>query len=112
MTKEQDNRKREPKQIVTLNDLPEKLEISDDISWRDVNDETIILHLKSGEYFTLNDTAKYLWKGICEDKQPRELVLLMAQDYNLKPEEVESDVLDFFVGLMQKDVFVWGELNL
>lgn len=108
MTKELSKGKGIGKPFIRLDALPEKLEVSSDISWRDVNNETIILNLKSGEYFTLNDTAKFLWKGICENKQPRELVLLLAQDYNLKPEEVESDVLDFITGLMQKDVFECG----
>ncbi len=108
MTKEQMKSKGIAKRIIKLDVLPESLEVSSDVSWRDVNDETIILNLKSGEYFTLNDTGKFLWKGICENKQPRELVLLLAQDYNLKPEEVEPDVLDFITGLMQKDVFESG----
>jgi hypothetical protein len=108
MTKGQTKEKCVAKQLVKLDALPEMLTVSSDVSWRDVNDETIILNLKTGEYFTLNDTAKFLWKAICDNKQPSELVQLLAHEYGLRPEEVEADVLDFIEGLTQKDVFEYG----
>jgi hypothetical protein len=106
MTKEPSKMKYIAKPCIKLDDLPAKIEVSSEISWRDVNGETIILNLKTGEYFTLNDTGKILWKGICENQKPSELVLSLANEYKMDNKEVERDVLDFISGLLQKEVLI------
>lgn len=106
MTTEQSKKKGIAKPFIKPKDLPAKIEVSSEISWRDVNGETIILNLKTGEYFTLNDTGKILWKGICESQKPSEIVLSLANEYNIDYKEVERDVLDFISGLLQKEVLI------
>lgn len=106
MTNEQTKGKGIARAYRKLGSLPASVEISKDISWRDVNGETIILNLKTGEYFTLNETGKFLWKGFSENKQPGEMVELLAGEYHVAAAEVAPDVLEFIEGLMNKDVFV------
>jgi len=92
--------------ILKLESLPASISISSEISWRDVNGETIILNLKSGEYFTLNETGKFLWENICENVPPQELVKDLAKEYNVEAKDVECDVLDFIAGFVQKEVLI------
>lgn len=106
MTKELPKMKSIAKPLIKLEDLPAKIEVSSEISWRNVNGKTIILNLKTGEYFTLNDTGEILWKGICESQKPSELVLSLANEYSMDNKEVERDVLDFISGLLQKEVLI------
>lgn len=60
----------------------------------DLDDETVILSLKSGEYFGLNLVAAAVWRLIQERRSVAALRdALLAQFTNVTPEQCEAELL-------------------
>ena len=83
-----------------------KVKLSDDLSWRDVNDEMVALNLKTGEYYTFNDVGRGIWLALTDDKSPSEIVEMVVTKYDTKRAAAESDVADFVGGLLDKGVLI------
>ena len=83
-----------------------KVKLSDDVSWRDVNDEMVALNLKTGEYYTFNDVGREIWLALTDDKSPSDIVEMVIVKYDTERAAAESDVTDFIVGLLDKNVLI------
>jgi hypothetical protein len=53
-----------------------------DVIFENFGDETVLLHLESGKYFSLNPSAMYFWELLCEGVAPREISTHVAARYN------------------------------
>ncbi len=69
--------------------------ICEDFTWRDVNDEVVVLNVKSGEYFTFNDVGRFVWKAISSGKNVDESVRMVVDEYDVEPEKAASEIRDF-----------------
>ena len=92
---------------VKLADLKEfsegdTFELAENISWRDIDGELIVLNLQSGEYYTLNDSARSLWTPLAEGKSIGEIVGAITAEFEAPVETVRTDV-NFFVNCLIKD---------
>ena len=83
-----------------------EVKLSDDLSWRDVNDEMVALNLKTGEYYTFNDVGREIWLALTEGKSPGEIVEMIVAKYDAERAAAESDVADFVGGLLDKGVLI------
>lgn len=55
--------------------------------------ETVLLHLQRGEYYTLNDSGSLIWQGL---QQQQDLVAVserLALHYHLSPVEASAHVI-------------------
>lgn len=77
---------------------------SDDLSWRDVNDEMVVLNLKSGEYYTFNDVGRVAWLALADGKSVDEIVDAIVEEYDVQRDAAASDVRHFIDGLVQNRV--------
>lgn len=59
----------------------------------DLAGESVILHLKSGVYYGLNDIGAQIWNLIQQPKTVRELRDSILQEYEVEPAQCESDLL-------------------
>jgi hypothetical protein len=68
---------------------------SEDLTWRALNDEVVILDLRASSYFSVNNTGKLLWEllevGATEDQLMRSLV----DQYGVTEAAARSDVGTF-----------------
>jgi hypothetical protein len=53
-----------------------------DVIFENFGDETVLLHLESGKYFSLNPSAMYFWELLCQGVAPREISTHIAARYN------------------------------
>lgn len=65
----------------------------------EIEDEVVVMHLDSGEFFSLTDTARAIWKLIDGTRSRDEIVAAMAQTHSADPETVSADVGDFLTEL-------------
>jgi Coenzyme PQQ synthesis protein D (PqqD) len=62
----------------------------------DVQDETVLLSLKNGEYFGLNDVGASIWRLIQEPKTVREIRDTLLDQYaEITADECEAEVVKF-----------------
>lgn len=68
---------------------------------RMLGDKTILLSLRSGDYFSLNAVGSFFWKGLSEGREPPELAEEAARTYGQPLETIEADLAEF-VGNLER----------
>ena len=74
----------------------------DDVAWRDVGDELIILELATSTYLTLNGSAKQLWLGLASGASIEQLVDTLVSTYGISAEQAGSDTEVFLAALVER----------
>lgn len=96
-----------------MNNLPEDLAstsapiltVSSDILYRQLGKEAVLLHIPSGNYFSLNPTAILLWEAISAGS-PDHGIEKVAMEYDVEPEQVRQDYLDLVNALYENELLV------
>lgn len=75
--------------------LSEKFFICDDVVFRKVGGEIVIMHLTNGNYFGLNQVGSRVWEllGAKSPKSLREICSDIAAEFDAPGEQIESDVI-------------------
>ncbi len=66
---------------------------SDQIIDRVVDSEALLIHLSSGDYFSLDSVGTCIWESIDGSKTIQDLVDLVLEEYNVDSEQAGADVL-------------------
>ena len=77
---------------------------TEEVTWRDVNGELVVLKLTSGEYFSFNAIGRLTWMSLSEGKSISDVVDAIAAEYDVTREQAESDVHTFVDGLLSNDL--------
>jgi hypothetical protein len=67
----------------------------ENLSWREVDKEIIILDLGSSKYLSLNGTGALLWKRLAIGADDAELVDLLVDSFRIDRAVAENDVRAF-----------------
>jgi len=65
---------------------------TDDIIWRVVDDEALILNTSNGYYFSMNGTATEAWCLLTEGKSIDEVARVIAERYEIDLTSAKADV--------------------
>ncbi len=60
---------------------------------REIEGETVLLHLESGRYFGLNAVGTRVWQLLGELGRPQPVVEALLREFEVAPADLESDVL-------------------
>jgi hypothetical protein len=78
----------------------QNFEIVDDMLFRTIENEAVVLHLSDGNYYSLNETSIYFWEAL-RDRQPLAPVIdRVVSEYETTPEEVVKDLRIFLQELL------------
>jgi hypothetical protein len=66
---------------------------SDHIIDRVVDSEALLIHLSSGDYFSLDSVGTRIWENIDGSRTIQDLVDLVLEEYNVDRDQAVSDVL-------------------
>jgi hypothetical protein len=69
-------------------------------------DESVIIHFTSGNYFSIDTTGNEIWKLIVSGASSRETTDLLAQKYNAEAGNIEAAVNRFIEELQQENLIV------
>jgi hypothetical protein len=78
----------------------------DDVSWRVVEGEIVLLDLRTSTYLTFNGTATDLWVALCDGATVEALPGLLVEKYDISTDEAARDVEDFISDLQSRDLVV------
>lgn len=67
----------------------------EDVSWRDVGDEAVVLESSTGIYLTLNPSGKLLWQALERGSTPAEMASMLVNEYEIGEERATADVAEF-----------------
>ena len=66
-----------------------------------IGEEMIVMHLESGEFFSLKGTASEIWSLIDGDHSTSAIVTVLAQRHDAPEDAVKEDVEEFIKQLGQ-----------
>ncbi len=78
----------------------------DNYSWRDVNDELVVLNLQSGEYFTFNAVGRLIWLSLNDGKTVEEIAHTVVAEYATSEEKAVADVKAFITNLVSEKLLI------
>ena len=81
----------------------------DDVVWREVGDDLIVLELATSSYLMINGTGKVIWESLVEATSEDALVALIVDSYDIPDEQARSDVQAFLVMLQDRGLLVTAE---
>jgi hypothetical protein len=65
---------------------------SEEVLFQEVNDEMVLLDLSSENYFGLDEMGTRIWMLLNEGKSERQILDVLADDYEVERETLEKDV--------------------
>jgi Coenzyme PQQ synthesis protein D (PqqD) len=77
---------------------------AEDVVWREVADELVVLELTTSTYLTLNGTAKRIWEGLSSGTTVDELVAMVSDHYGVPLDTARSDVESFLEALDERSL--------
>jgi hypothetical protein len=69
--------------------------VKDGLVARLVGDETVILDLESGEFYSLNGVGSFIWERINEGAGLNEIVDSMVEHYEVEHDDARADLAEF-----------------
>jgi len=75
-----------------------------DISWLPVEEQVLVLDLRTSRYSSLNEAAARLWTVLAAGGDVEDLVATLRGDYGVTGPQAEHDVAAFLDGLRQRDL--------
>jgi hypothetical protein len=64
----------------------------DDVTWREIDGDLVVLDLRSSKYLTANASAAVLMKELTEERTEVELVRALVVAFEISPLEAEQGV--------------------
>ena len=81
----------------------------DNVVSRELEGEAVILNLESGVYFGLNGVGTRIWALIQEHGSLRKVLEAMQQEYEVAPQELESDLLQLIEQLQTRGLVILSQ---
>lgn len=73
----------------------------EDLVWRDLEGEVVLLDLRASMYYSLNQTGSLLWSCLEQPSSPEELVRAVVEEYGVSVEQAREDV-DGFLDMLSR----------
>jgi hypothetical protein len=82
--------------------LDTPLVVPEDVIFRELDGEAIILNLATGIYFGLDEVGTRLWALVADSGTLRHAVDTMAEEFDVDHATLERDALELATGLLDK----------
>jgi hypothetical protein len=79
-----------------------KIEISEDVVWREFDGEAVILDLASQHYFGLTGSGNYMWQLIADHRSSDAIIERLLAKYDVDPAHLRIDFEKFVQELTTK----------
>lgn len=66
--------------------------ICDEVVFRELSGETVILNLNSGVYFGLDEVGTRLWYLLAEHGDPEKIISILIDEYEVEETKLREDV--------------------
>lgn len=78
----------------------------DDLTWREIDGELVVLDLRSSTYLTTNASATFLMKELVSNRSDAELADGLVNEFAISRAEAERDVRAFVGDLDRRGLLV------
>lgn len=89
--------------------MTERLSISPDVLFRELEGEAVLLDLKSQRYFGLDAVGTRIWQLLEELRRPEAVLTAMLEEFDVSREQLEGDLEAFLARLREAGLILTGE---
>ena len=82
------------------------IEVAENITWKNLSTGVVLLNLDSGEYFTLNETASAIWKGLIENQNDQQIVESLVAEFDCDEVQAKEDLNEYLAFLTSEKLIV------
>lgn len=80
------------------------MRINKNIIAKDLQGETVLLNMKNGDYFTLNNMGTKVYDHICQGMTIKQITESLFEEYEVGYDQLRNDVLTLVDELRKKDI--------
>ncbi len=77
---------------------------SDQLEWREVEGEIVVLDLRTSRYLSLNETGGVLWSALLDGVTREDLVARLVDSYGIDEQTAGEDVDAFLASLSEQQL--------
>ena len=89
--------------------LQSKISIPEDVLFRDLDGEAVVLNLESGKYFGLDETGTRMWALLAEHGRVEPACRVLLDEYEVSEEQLQCDLLKLVDELASHDLLQLDE---
>ena len=82
--------------------LDDTVQISEDVVFRELDGEAVLLHLGTGIYFGLNEVGTRIWTLLGQNGSLQSVLDDMLKQYDAAPDRLEKDLLQLVEQMREK----------
>jgi len=86
--------------------------VSEHVEWRAIEDEVVVLDLRTELYLSFNDTGAVLWGGLAEGATSDEMVERLVTAFDVEETAAREDVMAFLGELLERGLIEHVEAEL
>lgn len=90
----------QPAEALTLDS---RVRIEEEVVYRDLEGEAVVLNLKTGRYFGLDPVGTRIWQ-LLPDHSLREILRLLVAEYNAGEQQIREDLFRLVEQLRDKQL--------
>lgn len=79
-----------------------RVSVPDNVLFRQLEDESVILHLNKEVYYGLDDVGTRMWMVLAESETIQAAFKILAAEYDIDPEALENDLTALVEKLVDK----------
>ncbi|MFH1618722.1 MAG: PqqD family protein [bacterium] len=69
--------------------------MAQDLAWRKVENEGVILNLRTSEYFSFNQAGTFIWELLCRGTAPASISRKLAEEFEINEGRAACDLEEF-----------------
>jgi hypothetical protein len=83
-----------------MKDLQKKYRRSEDLVYRKIQDETILVPIKDnvgdmGSIYNLNEVGSFIWEQLDGEKTLLDITNMIVEEFEVSPEQAQADLREF-----------------
>jgi hypothetical protein len=82
------------------------VKVSDEVVFRELDGEAVLLNLASGMYFGLDETGTRIWQLIDQHRHLAEVLAALCEEFDVSRDTMERDLLTLVSELSEKGLLV------
>ena len=81
---------------------PQRVTVADGVAFRELGEESVLLHLGTGRYFGLDPVATRMWSVLAEAGTVEGAMAVLAEEYEVERDRLRRDLAELVEELAQR----------
>jgi hypothetical protein len=89
--------------------IPVKIAIHPDVITQEIEDELVLLHMGSEDYFSLDDVGTAMWKLLVAHGDLEQVIAILLDEYDVEEARVRDDLHKLVLQLLERKLVIPAE---